>query len=156
MPGMSGQVPRESVEKHPRLNPLTVTNVLVLFQVESVRTAEGAISIKWECWWVENDLWAWQEKNSDDDSIKSWFQLCGGEKLNAIHQIFLHINYNTVWACHFADECELLPVSTYVGRFVKKWFLISSAFYNTGCTFWNRCSQNYVLVSSRKMTRKYV
>lgn len=46
MPGMSAQVPRESVEKHSGLNPFTVTNVSVLFQVEAERTAEGAISIK--------------------------------------------------------------------------------------------------------------
>lgn len=46
MPGMSAQVPQESVEKHTGLNPLTVTNVSVLFQVESERAAEGAISGK--------------------------------------------------------------------------------------------------------------
>lgn len=45
MPGMSSQVPRESVEKHSGLNPLTVTNVSVLFQVESKRMSEGAISV---------------------------------------------------------------------------------------------------------------
>lgn len=46
MPGMSAQVPRESVEKHSGLNPFTVTNVSVLFQVELERKAEGAISVK--------------------------------------------------------------------------------------------------------------
>lgn len=46
MPGMSAQVPRESVEKHSGLNPFTVTNVSILFQVGSERTAEGAISVK--------------------------------------------------------------------------------------------------------------
>lgn len=56
MPGMSGQVPRETVEKHPGLNHFTVTNVSVLLQVESQRTSEGAISVRRECWWVENNL----------------------------------------------------------------------------------------------------
>lgn len=45
MPGMSAQVPRESIEKHSGLNPLTVTNVSVLFQVELERMSEGAISV---------------------------------------------------------------------------------------------------------------
>lgn len=61
MPGMSGQVPRETVEKHPSLNHFTVTNVSVLLQVESQRTSEGAISARRECWWVENNLQTWQE-----------------------------------------------------------------------------------------------
>lgn len=94
MLGMSAQVPWESVEKHSGLNSFTVTNVSVLFQVESERTAEGAISVKWECWWVENDLRARQEKNSDDDSIRSWFRECGWEKLNSLRRIFFQIWHN--------------------------------------------------------------
>lgn len=82
MAGMSAQVPRESVEKHSELNLFTVTNVSVLFQVESERKAEGPISVKWECWWVENDLRVRQDKDSEDDSIRRSFQVCGGAKLN--------------------------------------------------------------------------
>lgn len=42
MPGMSVQMPQESVEKQDGLNPLTVANVQVLFQVESERMTERA------------------------------------------------------------------------------------------------------------------
>lgn len=34
-----------------------MSNVSILFQVESEGTTKGAISVQWECWWVENDLW---------------------------------------------------------------------------------------------------
>lgn len=114
MLGMSVQVPKESVEKHSGLNLFTVTNVSVLFQVESGRTVEGAISVKWECWWVENDLRAKQEKNSDDDSIRSWFRLCGGEKLNSLRCGFFSHQAQLfwVWACNFAQKCEHLYANT--------------------------------------------
>lgn len=42
MPGMSVQVPQQSVEKHIGLNPFAVANVQVLFQVESERMIERA------------------------------------------------------------------------------------------------------------------
>lgn len=153
MPGMSGQVPRESVEKHLGLNPFTVTNVSVLLQIESERTAEGAISVKWECWWVENDLKAWQEKNSDDDSIRSWFRLCGREKFNPMPNIFFTWNPTQlfwVWACNF---CTRMWTSSHqhfhqtqdVSAEVQKVMVVSD------CTFWNTCSQNYILLQYRNM-----
>lgn len=49
MPGMSAQVSWESVEKQSGLNPFTVTDVSVLFQVEAEGAAEDPISVKWEC-----------------------------------------------------------------------------------------------------------
>lgn len=61
MPGMSGQMPRETAEKHPGLNHFTVTNVSVLLQVESQRASEGAIRVRRESWWAESNLQAWQE-----------------------------------------------------------------------------------------------
>lgn len=157
VPGMSVQVPRESVEKHSGLNPFTVTNVSVLFQVESERTVEGAISVKWECRWVENDLWARKEKNSDDDSIRSWFRSCGGEKLNSLcRRFFSHqTQLFWVWACNFAQECEHLSANTsatckiFQQKQKKKkshgCSLIASACCHTHSTLWNRYSQNFVL-----------
>lgn len=45
MPGMSAQMPQESVEKHSGLNPFTVTNFSVLSQVALESAADGAISV---------------------------------------------------------------------------------------------------------------
>lgn len=147
MPGMSAQVPQESVEKHTGLNPLTVTNVSVLFQVESERAAEGAISGKWECWWVENDLRGRQEKNSEDDSIRRWFQLCGWKKLNPRHNIFFWVTSDStqlfwVRACSFAPECELLSAKHF--------------HQNAGC--FRRCAQShgFSVIASESFTMRSV
>lgn len=77
MPGMSAQVSRESVEKQSGLNPFTVTNVSVLFQVEAERAAEDPISVKWGCWWVEND---WKSRSDRSTAGDGAFN-CVGEKL---------------------------------------------------------------------------
>lgn len=69
------------------------------FKLSLRERLKGAISVKWECWWVENDLRGRQEKHSDDDGKRGWFHFWGWEKSNYLHRIFFFLVTSTQPSC---------------------------------------------------------
>lgn len=59
-----------------------MSNVSILFQVESEGTTEGAISVQWECWWVENDLWEELRRGQCKGVVSCVCVCAGGDEIS--------------------------------------------------------------------------
>lgn len=159
MPGMSAQVPQERGDKPSGLNPFTVTNVLVLVQLESERRLKRPLVLS-----ETADGWRMRKrhsKNHEGDSTSRWFHFCGGEIKLPTHNIFLsHVRLDPAvprCVCAFLHmHMRMFPPPPdtgcfmIIGKCTQKPFLIASGFFHTECevNFEIRITRTWLLCST--------